>query len=227
MQMRKAPWILFLAGWVILSACSSRGLPGAAIGGVANPAPAQAAGNNSAPVASILPSQTPELALATPQPAVILSPTPVTIASPEDTHPLATPACTNRAEFVKNLNIFDNAALAAGEPFAKIWRVKNSGTCTWTQEYSLVFYSGEQMSGQPSIPLPAAVQPGETVDLRLDLVAPLGQASYTGNWVLKDEQNNVFGVGEKGDQAISVSILVNPTPMPTSGCVHCDRLRNP
>jgi hypothetical protein len=118
---------------------------------------------------------------------------------------------------IKHLNILDNAALDAGQDFAKIWRIKNTGTCVWTTNYALAFYSGEQMGGQSSTPLPAVVQPGETVDLRVDLVAPLNQTSYTGNWVLQDASGNTFGVGELGNQSISVTILVKPTPMPTSG----------
>jgi hypothetical protein len=128
-----------------------------------------------------------------------------------------TRSCTNRAELIKHLNIFDNAALDAGQDFAKLWRIKNTGTCVWTTDYALAFYSGEQMGGQSSTPLPAVVQPGETVDLRVDLVAPLNQTSYTGNWVLQDASGNTFGVGELGNQSISVTILVKPTPMPTSG----------
>jgi hypothetical protein len=73
--------------------------------------------------------------------------------------------------------MFDNAALDAGQSFAKIWRIKNTGTCVWSTGYTLAFYSGEQMSGQPSIPLVSVVQPGDTIDLRVDLVAPLNQTS--------------------------------------------------
>ena len=144
----------------------------------------------------------------TPEPVIILSPTPLQAAASQDATLQLTPSCTNRAELIKALNILDNAALDAGQSFAKIWRIKNTGTCVWSAGYALAFYSGEQMGGQPSIPLPSVVQPGDTVDLRVDLVAPLNQTSYTGNWVLQDAGGNVFGVGELGNQSISVTILV-------------------
>ncbi len=164
-----------------------------------------------------LPAQTSAPLPDTPEPVIILSPTPLQAAASQDAALQPTPSCTNRAELVKALNIFDNAALDAGQSFAKIWRIKNTGTCVWSAGYALAFYSGEQMGGQASIPLPSVVQPGNTVEARLDLVAPLDQTSYTGNWVLQDAGGNDFGVGELGNQSISVTILVKPTPMPTSG----------
>jgi hypothetical protein len=210
---------LFLVGFTLLAACSSTGP--AIVGASYNPGsgPTQAVANilSSQSTTVALPAQTAAPLPDTPEPVIILSPTPHQAAASQDATLQSTPSCTNRAELVKALNMFDNAALDAGQSFAKIWRIKNTGTCVWSIGYALAFYSGEQMSGQPSIPLVSVVQPGDTVDLRVDLVAPLNQTSYTGNWVLQDASGNVFGVGELGNQSISVTILVKPTPMPTSG----------
>lgn len=211
--------ILLLFGFTLLSACSTPGLTNTGLSNSPGSVQTQAVANDlsSQSIPAALPTQTPVPLPDTPQPVVILSPTPLTIAASQNATPQPTPSCTNRAEFIKNLNGFDNAAVDAGQAFAKIWRIKNTGTCIWTTDYAMVFYSGEQMGGQPSIPFSSVVQPGETVDLRVDLVAPLNQTSYTGNWVLRDSSGNTFGVGDLGDQAISVTILVKPTPMPTSG----------
>jgi hypothetical protein len=127
-----------------------------------------------------------------------------------------TPACTNKAEFVKHLTIGDNTALKPEEYFAKIWLVKNVGTCTWTQEYSLVFDSGTDMQNPPSVTLPKVVAPGETVELRVDLFAPIEKDTYTSNWMLEDGSGNKFGVGESGGQPIEVTIVIRATPWPTS-----------
>lgn len=137
-----------------------------------------------------------------------------TAQSPEAT---AAPACANSAEFVRHLSISDNTALQAGQPFAKIWLVKNTGGCVWSEAYSLRFYSGDEMNGPAQIQLPHPVNPGETVEIRLDLVAPSGITSSTGYWVLSDPAGNLFGLGVDGAQPLSVVIQIKPTPKPTPG----------
>jgi hypothetical protein len=225
----KSLFMLFLISFTLLSACSSQKLVSAGSSNNPGSEPTRVVVRilNLDLALTALPTQTPVPPLVTPQPVIIQSPTPLQATASQDATTQLTPSCTNRAEFIKDLNIFDNAALEAGQVFAKVWRIKNTGTCVWTTDYVLAFYSGEQMSGQSSTPFPTTVQPDATVDLRINLIAPLNQASYNGNWVLKDASGNVFGVGEMGNQSISVTILVKPTPMPTAGCVACDRLRNP
>ncbi len=125
------------------------------------------------------------------------------------------PACTNLAEFLKNLSINDNTVLEPGQNFVKIWRIKNVGTCTWTDDYSLFLASGETMGGSLSVPFSQEVKPGETADLRLDLIAPFYDQTYTGNWMLQDAGGIHFGVGKNFDLPLSVIIVVK-TPLPTA-----------
>ena len=141
---------------------------------------------------------------------------PTQTVSPTDTS-TPTPACTNKAEFVKHLTIGDNTALKPEVYFAKIWLVKNVGTYTWTPDYSLVFDSGTNMQSPPTVPLPQVVKPGDTVELRVDLFAPIEKDTYTSNWMLEDGFGNKFGVGEAGEQPIEVTIVIRATPWPTSG----------
>lgn len=130
-----------------------------------------------------------------------------------------TPSCTNQAEFVKHLTVGDNTTLKSGEYFAKLWRIKNTGTCTWDEDYSLVFVNGDAMDGPASIPLPTLVEPGETVDLRVDLIAPREKNTYTSNYLLSDDNGNIFGLGPTGDQEIALTIVIKATPWPSSGCM--------
>ncbi len=127
-----------------------------------------------------------------------------------------TPTCTNMAEFVKHLTIGDNTALKPGTYFPKIWLVKNIGTCTWTQEYSLVYDSGTSLQGPQAVSLSKVVAPGDTVELRIDLYAPSDKDTYTSNWMLQDESGNKFGFGESGEQPIELTIVIKATPWPTS-----------
>lgn len=56
--------------------------------------------------------------------------------------------------------------------------------------------------------LPVAVQPGETLDLRLQMVAPLASYTYSGFWMLRDETGQLFGSGSSGDEPLEVTIIV-------------------
>lgn len=129
-------------------------------------------------------------------------------------------ACTNRAAFVADVTIPDGTTVGAGAAFAKTWRLRNSGTCTWDSGYALVFTGGHIMGGPPMQPLPGAVAPGAEVDLTVNLIAPLSGGTYRGEWKLRTPQGEVFGVGERGDQPFWVEITVplpaTATPLPTA-----------
>ena len=90
------------------------------------------------------------------------------------------------AQFIADVTVPDGTIFAPGTAFTKTWRLKNIGTCTWTTAYSLVFVSGEQMSGPGSVALPTTVSPGQTVDVSVALVAPASAGTFRGYWQLKN-----------------------------------------
>ncbi len=140
-------------------------------------------------------------------------------ASPTATEAGASPTpgsagCTDRAGFVADVTIPDNTYMAPGEAFTKTWRLRNTGTCTWTAEYALVFDSGNIMGGPASVPLPGNVPPNATVDLSVDLVAPAANGTYRGNWKLRNADGVLFGLGASGNSPFWVQIIVGPTPTP-------------
>ena len=70
----------------------------------------------------------------------------------------APPACVDGAAWVADLsyddkNMTNPPVMQPGQPFTKGWRMRNSGTCTWTTGYKLAFSYGNvpaaQMGGQP------------------------------------------------------------------------------
>jgi hypothetical protein len=121
--------------------------------------------------------------------------------------PAPTPKICNWAEFVKDVTIPDGTRLDPGAQFTKIWRVRNVGTCTWTDEYSFVFVDGEGM-GERTLWLPEDVEPGDSVDLAVELVAPEKAGEYQGEWMLRDEDKDRFGTGSGAKQPLVVSIEV-------------------
>ena len=96
--------------------------------------------------------------------------------------------------------------LHLSEPFTKTWRIKNSGTCTWTTAYKLVFVGGDKMSAPTSAALPINVAPAQTVDLSISLLAPDAAGHYEGYWQLQSADGQAFGVGATGSDYIWVKI---------------------
>jgi len=133
-------------------------------------------------------------------------PTPTPTLEPEP-DPIDDEDC-NRAGFVADVTIEDRTVLREGEPFTKVWRLQNTGTCAWTTDYQVVFSSGSQMSAPASSRMPQLVQPGENVDISIDMVAPTTPGTYTGYWLLVDNQGQVFGLGEDADAPFWVRIRV-------------------
>ncbi len=121
--------------------------------------------------------------------------------------------CTLNAKFVKDVTIPDGTTFSPGATFVKVWRMRNSGTCTWETGTELVFSSGDQMDGPPDVPVTAPVAPGAEVDISVNLKAPSTPGTYQGKWQLRDHKGTFFG------GAIWVKIVVpapaTNTPLPT------------
>lgn len=148
----------------------------------------------------------------TPQPTSGLTPT-----APPSATATAAPSCTNRAGFVADVTIPDNSPIEAAKSFDKVWRIRNTGTCTWTTGYAAVFVSGNRMSGPEVSPLKESVSPGEALDLELPLVAPKTNGTYIGEWQLRSASGLLFGIGTDADQPFWVKIRVGPIGSTVNG----------
>lgn len=151
-----------------------------------------------------------------PQPSPSATPQPSPSATPQPS-PSATPqpspeACTNRGVFIQDVTIPDYASLSPGQSFVKIWRLRNTGTCTWGPGYALVFAGGDDMGGSASTLLSGVVEPGETADLSIILVAPAGTGVYQGKWQLRTADGLTFGLGKNAASFFWVRITVGLTP---------------
>jgi len=123
-------------------------------------------------------------------------------------------ACINSAEFVADITIPDGTAMESDSAFVKTWRVKNTGTCTWSRDYSLVFTDGTLMMPVDRVPLPGNVAPGQTVDLSLDMTAPIYPGAYESDWKLRTPSGAVFGVGKK-DSPLWVKLVIGSSQSST------------
>ena len=149
-------------------------------------------------------SPTPTLSLSGPTltPIVVNTFTPVP--------PLATLPVTrcDAASFVSDVTYPDGTNVSLGGAFTKIWRLKNTGTCTWTTAYALVFVSGERFSAPTAVSIPTNVGPGQTVDLAVNMTAPNQSGRYRGDWKLRNASNVLFGIGNSADSSFYVDINV-------------------
>lgn len=140
-----------------------------------------------------------------------LTPTPTSTSTPE---PTATPTCP-QGLFVTDITIPDGTVMTPGQSFTKKWRIRNTGQCAWTG-YNLVFDSGDSMGGPASKPI-GVVNPGQEVDLEVNLTAPNTAGNYRGYWRIVSN-NNVLVPMLNGFQgrAFYVDIKVQAPPTNTS-----------
>jgi uncharacterized protein YkwD len=137
-------------------------------------------------VTSTLPPYQPGLTLPTPIP-----PTATATLSPDD--PTPTPTCHDGALFVEDVTYPDNTRLTAGEKFTKTWKLQNTGNCKWTG-YKVTFVSGDKMEAPDSVPVPET-EANSPVEVSVDLVAPVEDGAYAGNFELLDAEGASIPLG--------------------------------
>ncbi len=85
------------------------------------------------------------------------------------------------ASFVSDVTIPDGTYVTPGQSLTKTWRMRNTGTSTWSPGYKLAFVSGEPMGAPATVDVPSAV-PGQT-----------GDGAHQGYWRLRNPQGTYFG----------------------------------
>lgn len=140
--------------------------------------------------------------------------TPTSTPIPDTLTPTAAPCL--QAKFIEHINVPPGTKFTGGSKFTKIWRVQNTGSCTWYSTYTLVLVSGDGMGGGSDTTINAAVAPGQTVDLMIDLTAPKNDGRYKSAWMLYNLAGQVFGVGDDATGYLWADIKVVNAPTATS-----------
>ena len=134
-------------------------------------------------------------------------------------------ACVDGMKFVADMTYGDNNMssppfVKPGEIFVKTWRLQNTGTCTWTPSYRLMYVYGNvaaaQMSGQP-LNIPANVAPGQIVDLSVTLTAPIEPLTYQGFWQIQNEKGKLLGQSIWVAITTQVNVSTPVATVPSSG----------
>ncbi len=125
----------------------------------------------------------------TQQPTITIAPTNTELV------PTATTEPCDVAGFIRDVTIDDGTEMMPGTSFTKTWRVVNEGSCSWTQDYDIVFEKGELMGADAVVPITTGtVSPGSQMDISVDMVAPDSPGKYRGTWQLRNGNGVVFTI---------------------------------
>jgi hypothetical protein len=116
-----------------------------------------------------------------------------------------------------DVTIPDGTRFKPGESFTKTWRLENSGACTWTNEYAVVWVFGDEMGISQARYLREPVRPGETVEISIDMVAPSLPGAYQSYWKLRNAEGQLFAIGPRGESPFwaRIEVIETRTATPT------------
>ncbi|EGZ15900.1 hypothetical protein PHYSODRAFT_351654 [Phytophthora sojae] len=122
------------------------------------------------------------------------------------------------AVFEGDVTCPDGTVLAPGEPFDKVWKLRNGGPNKWPIGAELLCVGGDKMQAPESVLIPS-VLPGKSIDVSLRMVAPAKPGRYTGYWRLSTPDGNRFG------QRLWVDINVMEPKEPATVAVETKEVR--
>ncbi len=129
--------------------------------------------------------------------------------------------CLNSFAYLEDVNVPDDTEFAPNQAFTKRWLLQNNGTCPWTDEYSVIFVGGDQLSAPDDVPLPRPIAPGQSVEVAVDMIAPAEVGTYRGNWQIADSDGEPFGIDGFIEDAFWLRIVVaedvTPQAAPADG----------
>lgn len=159
--------------------------------------------NNNEDAVGTAAAQTLEVVLSATPIGGVVTPTFTQLSTPATLTPIPGPVSTNtpvatatsncnNMQFITDVTIPDGTILSPSQAFTKIWRIKNVGTCSWTPSYAIVFSSGNSMNGPATQALTGNVNPGQTLDISVNLTSPSSPGDYTAYWKLRDGSGVLF-----------------------------------
>ncbi len=154
------------------------------------PTPPPTATETPAPVAG-----TPVTSVTSPLPGTPVTPGGFTpFPSPTPLQPtLSGPLCDDFV-WIADIGVQDGDVMKPGQDFKKIWRVRNTGVCTWDDGYYLKYLGGSldgytyRITDKKDF-----LPPGEVKDYGVNLTAPLKEGEYTDCWQWVNDREVPFG----------------------------------
>ncbi|XP_034050544.1 NBR1 autophagy cargo receptor a [Thalassophryne amazonica] len=124
-------------------------------------------------------------------PALTQGPIPAPVPDPQASSPEGpgvshTSLVPTMAALFLDENLPDGTCLEPGTKFNKYWKMRNSGTISWTSETKLVFMWGNlglASEERREVPVPMLL-PGQVGVVSVTFVAPVMEGTYTSHWRL-------------------------------------------
>lgn len=110
----------------------------------------------------------------------------------ETVEPTDEPDCISNLTFLADVTIPDGTVVYPGAIMDKRWEVKNSGTCTWGEGYSLRLTDGDNLQANPEQVLFPA-QSGSQTTIQITFQAPGEPGVYHSAWQAFDPAGEAFG----------------------------------
>lgn len=134
-----------------------------------------------------------------------------------------------RASFVTDNTIPDGFVIPAGSHFVKSWKIVNDGTADWPKASRLAFMGGDRLgtSSASSEFTVGDVQPGVSIDVNVEFVAPPVVGHYISYWCMQDADGTTFGhrlwcdieVVDSPEHSAHTSLSSSTVIMPAPGSV--------
>ena len=158
-----------------------------------------------APPVATTPAETP----------VLISATPTALPN-TSTHTATHTLIPGPCELAQDLLPAQETTRLPGEYFTQIWRLRNTGSCTWTNNYAIAWSSGESYNSPLVIEIGANVSPGEVFELIVPLRAPEMNGEYMGVWAFINSRGQRVDIAARSDDLLPVSVRVRPNLTPSA-----------
>lgn len=117
------------------------------------------------------------------------------------------PVCKNAA-FDGDITVPDGTVFEPWEKFTKVWSVRNTGTCKWDDGFYFAAVSGPPSMGAKQGPYKFRsakdfIEPGEAVNIGIDMYAPGDPGEYVAHWHMYDDLGKPFG----GDFTVVIKVV--------------------
>ncbi|MFO7538663.1 MAG: NBR1-Ig-like domain-containing protein [Chloroflexota bacterium] len=118
---------------------------------------------------------------------------------------MSAPLAYQMVQFSNSVPNFNN--LQPGQQFSGTWTLRNTGSTAWPGNWQFVYVDTPTADTQTAVSHPMSgptssslrdrtgreqVNPGDTVDVRFDLIAPTQPGAYAFHWQLRDENGRIL-----------------------------------
>ncbi len=100
--------------------------------------------------------------------------------------------CVVGARFLGDVNYPDGSQIQPGTAFQKTWQMQNTGSCIWISTYGIFNVGGGSFGASSPSSIPYT-QPGQTVNISVNMVAPQQPGTYRSVWQLRASNGALFG----------------------------------